>query len=49
MQKNELDDTFECDLFREDELISQGQGSTKKKAEQDASQSINLLNHVISN
>lgn len=48
-EKNETDDIFECELFREDELISQGQGSTKKKAEQDASRKALIYYHVISN
>ena len=47
--KSESEDRFVCDLFREEELISQGQGVTKKKAEQDASRNALLKYHVISN
>ena len=51
--KNESDNTFESKIYRsneekEDIYISTGKGSTKKKAEQDASKNALIYYHVIS-
>ena len=40
--------TFVCKIFKENELISEGSGTTKKKAEQDASKNALRQFHVIS-
>ena len=47
-EKNETSDEFECQIFKETELIESGTGVTKKKAEQDASRKALLHFHVIS-
>ena len=46
--KIESSNSFECKIFRDDECIEVGHGSTKKKAEQDASKKALQKYHVIS-
>ena len=47
-EKNEDTNTFECQILKDIELIESGTGTTKKKAEQDASRKALLHFHVIS-
>ena len=46
--KDESRDLFECSLFKENECLVTGTGTTKKKAEQEASKQALLMYHVIS-
>ena len=46
--RNEDTNGFECELYRLDECVSKGKGTTKKKAEQDASRQALIHYHVIS-
>ena len=42
------DNTYQCDIFRGDDLIETGFGVSKKKSEQDASRKALIKFHVIS-
>ena len=46
-EKNEENNTFICKIFKDNEYIQSGEGSTKKKAEQDASKNALVFFHVL--